>query len=62
MRIASVYTILGAALLAWSQAGLAQEASVKIMSPAEGARFEAMAKINVAYEVMPGPNGDHVHL
>lgn len=62
MRISSVYPLLGVALLACSQAGLAQEASVKITSPAEGAKFEAMAKINVAYEVMPGPNGDHVHL
>ena len=62
MRISSVYPILGAGLLACSQAALAQEASVKITAPAEGARLDAMAKTSVAYEVMPGPRGDHVHL
>lgn len=62
MRISSVYPIFGAALLACSQAGFAQEASVKITSPLEGARLDTMAKTPVAYEVMPGPKGDHVHL
>lgn len=62
MRISSVYPLLGAALLACSQAGFAQEASVKITSPAQGARLDAMATTPVAYEVIPGPRGDHVHL
>jgi len=62
MRSSFMYPILGAALLACSQAGFAQEASVKITSPVEGAKLDTMAKISVAYEVMPGPKGDHVHL
>lgn len=62
MRSSFMYPILGAALLACSQAGFAQEASVKITSPVEGAKLDTMAKTSVAYEVMPGPKGDHVHL
>lgn len=62
MRSSSIYPSLGAALLACSQLGLAQEASVKISSPANGATLDAMAQNKVAYEVMPGPRGDHTHL
>ncbi len=62
MRSSSIFPFLGAALLACSQLGLAQEASVKISSPANGATLDAMAQNKVAYEVMPGPRGDHTHL
>lgn len=62
MRISSIYPILGAALLACSQISLAENASVKITSPAEGSKLDAMAQNKVVFEVMPGPKGDHVHL
>ncbi|MBT9475333.1 hypothetical protein [Polaromonas sp.] len=62
MRSYSIYPILGAALLASAQLGLAQGGLVKITSPAEGSTLDAMAQNKVDYEVMPGPNGDHVHL
>lgn len=62
MRSSSIYCILGAALLACVQPGLAQDGTVKITSPAEGSRLDAMAQNKVDYDVMPGPNGDHVHL
>ncbi|MDO8720515.1 MAG: hypothetical protein Q7K20_16210 [Polaromonas sp.] len=62
MRSYSIYPILGAALLACAQSSLAQTGSVKITSPAEGATLDAMAQNKVDYDVMPGPNGDHVHL
>lgn len=62
MRISSIYPILGAALLAYSQISLAENAFVKIASPAEGAKLDAMAQNKVVYEVMPGPTGDHTHL
>jgi len=62
MRISSIYPILGAALLAWAQTGFAADASVKITSPMEGAKLDAMAQNKLVYEVMPGPKGDHVHL
>jgi hypothetical protein len=58
----SIYPILGAVLLATAQLGFAQGGSVKITSPAEGSKLDAMAQNKVDYEVIPGPNGDHVHL
>ncbi len=62
MRSSSLYPILGAALLAYAQIGFAQNTSVKITSPADGTKLDAMAENKVVYEVMPGPQGDHVHL
>lgn len=62
MRISSIFPILGAALLACAQLSLAEEASVKITAPADGAKLDAMAQNKVVYEVMPGPKGDHSHL
>lgn len=38
------------------------EAHVKIMSPAAGAKLDAMEQSKVVYEVSPGPRGDHVHV
>lgn len=38
------------------------EANVKITSPAAGAKLDAMAQTKLVYEVVPGPNGDHVHV
>lgn len=62
MRISSVYPVLGAALLACSQVGFAQTASVKIISPVDGAKLDVMAQSKIVYEVVPGPGGDHTHL
>lgn len=41
---------------------LAQEASVIIVSPADGATLDVMAQNKIEYSVVPGPRGDHVHL
>ena len=41
---------------------LAADASVTISSPPDGAKISKKSKIEVSYEVVPGPNGDHVHL
>lgn len=62
MRISSIFPILGAALFAYAQIGLAENASVKITAPVDGAKLDAMVQNKVAYEVMPGPKGDHIHL
>ena len=62
MRISSIFPILGAALLACAQFSLAEEASVKITAPADGAKLDAMAQNKLVFEVMPGPKGDHSHL
>ena len=48
--------------LALSGAALAEDASVMISSPADGAKVSASAPTTVTYEVVPGPKGDHVHL
>ena len=40
----------------------AQDASVTISSPADGAKVAAGAPVEVTYAVVPGPKGDHVHL
>ncbi|MDP3844688.1 MAG: hypothetical protein Q8Q81_19330 [Oxalobacteraceae bacterium] len=62
MRISSIFPILGAALLACAQISFAEDASVKITAPADGATLDAMTKNQVVYEVIPGPKGDHSHL
>jgi hypothetical protein len=49
-------------LLGVSGAVLAQDASVTISSPADGAKLSASAPTKVTYDVVPGPKGDHVHL
>lgn len=61
MRISFIYPLLGTALLAGPQMSFAQNTSVKITSPVDGSQLDATAKNTVAYEVTPGPNGDHVH-
>lgn len=40
----------------------AQDASVTILSPADGASLDAKAKNEIAFDVTPGPRGDHTHL
>lgn len=62
MRYSSLSPIFGAALLACTQVGLAQEGSIAITQPTQGATLDGMAQNKVVYEVMPGPRGDHVHL
>lgn len=43
-------------------AAYAQTGSVKILSPADGAKLDAFEQNHVRYEVVPGPKADHVHL
>lgn len=43
-------------------AAVAAEGSVTITSPAEGATLDVMEQNKIDYEVVPGPDGDHVHL
>ena len=40
----------------------ADDASVTISSPADGAKLSRTAQTKINYEVMPGPKGDHTHL
>ena len=48
--------------LAFPLTTLAQEGSVSISTPADGAKLQAAADNRVTYEIMPGPKGDHSHL
>ncbi len=54
--------IFVAAFAACASLASAAEPSVTITSPTNGEKLDAMAQTRVAYEVVPGPNGDHVHL
>lgn len=38
------------------------QGKVLITSPADGATLDSMNEIRLAYEVDPGPRGDHAHL
>lgn len=42
--------------------GAASDAYVKITAPADGAKLDGMELTRLAYEVKPGPKGDHVHV
>lgn len=58
-KLMSLFVLLAAGCSsAWA---LAEEASVKFLSPADGARLDSMAQNKASYEVVPGPRGDHVH-
>ena len=41
---------------------VAAEGSVTIESPKDGAQLDAMKPTQLVYEVMPGPDGNHVHV
>ena len=40
----------------------ADEARIKIVSPADNERIEAGEEYQLVYEVTPGPGGDHFHV
>lgn len=40
----------------------AEEPSVTITGPADGAKLDVMEQHKLVYEVVPGPRGDHVHV
>ena len=61
-RLHLLAVALAASSAAFVSAAAAAEASVTIASPADGAKLDAMTQTRVAYKVVPGPNGDHVHL
>ena len=42
--------------------GFADDGSVTISAPTEGAKLQAAADNRVTYEIVPGSKGDHSHL
>lgn len=60
-RIATILSLIFVFAPAASAAAAA-DAYVKITSPSDGAKLDAMTPTKLAYEVVPGPKGDHVHV
>ncbi|HEY6096283.1 MAG TPA: hypothetical protein VIU93_15185 [Gallionellaceae bacterium] len=58
-KLISLFALLAAG--SFSALTWAEDASVKFLSPTDGAKLDAMAVNKVSYEVVPGPRGDHVH-
>lgn len=55
--------VLSAVLLVFNgHVALADDASVTISSPLDGAKLSRAQLITVNYEVIPGSRGDHIHL
>lgn len=50
------------ALVALPLGAQADAGAVTIVSPANDATLDAMAEHRIAYDVAPGPQGDHTHL
>lgn len=51
-----------AALSLTAASAAADDGSVTITSPADGATLAAADQHELVYEVVPGPRGDHVHV
>lgn len=62
MRNSFIYPLIGVTLLALSPTSPAEDGSVSITSPAEGARLDAGTRSTLSYVVVPGSRGDHTHL
>jgi hypothetical protein len=45
-----------------AEAAKAEEAKVTILAPASGAKVQAGQPVALEYRVVPGPQGDHVHV
>lgn len=54
--------LFGASLLIAVPLTFADEGSVTITTPADGATLTANTEHTLSYEVNPGDNGDHVHI
>lgn len=59
LGMTSLLLVLG---LNAAQVTLADEPSVTIKSPDDGAKLDVMEQHQLVYEVVPGPRGDHVHV
>ena len=54
--------LLATLLLAMPLAVHADQASITILSPKDGAVLDADESYSLEYEVVPGPGGDHFHV
>lgn len=53
---------IGLATAGFATAASAQMGSIKLTAPENGAMLDSYKSVQVAYEVVPGPKADHVHL
>ena len=60
MKKHSLWMLLG--LVGFPLGGQAEGGAVRIVSPGNGAKLDAMAEHRITYDVAPGPRGDHTHL
>lgn len=58
----SITTLLLILGLSTATVAMADEPSVTITSPGDGARLDAMKQHQLVYEVVPGPRRGHVHV
>lgn len=58
----SITTLLLVLGLNTATVAMADEPSVTITSPDNGAKLDVMEQHKLVYEVVPGPRGDHVHV
>ena len=62
MKSIIMFSLSLCSILILGSAALAEEASVTISAPADGAKVDGMEPCAVEYEAVPGPRGDHVHM
>ncbi|SRR5699024_474042 len=60
--VALTTTIASGLFLLAGSVAHAAEPSVTISSPQEGETLDVMEQNKIVYEVVPGPDGDHVHV
>lgn len=58
---AFAFTLL-TSVVSFFPAAHAADASVTITHPTDGQTLDVMDQNNIAYDVVPGPKGDHVHV
>lgn len=54
-------TLLTFGLSLWGS-GVLADTNVKITSPTDGSKVKASEPVNVVYDVIPNPGGDHAHI
>lgn len=57
-----MFKLLAVLLTFTCHAALADDASITISSPADGAKLGRNKQIIISYEVISGPERDHIHL
>ena len=62
MRSANMIFLVSMALTLSGPALAGDEPNIKIITPKDGDKLDAMTQHKLSYEVVPGAKGDHTHL